>query len=232
MIEFKQWDSYWNNFNNWDEALLSDSNRPRDEFGLKIQPWKQTDKWKWRDTNKDIDLKQSIYASLAIIPTSWVWQYNSSFKESYNSQDLAFVDNFTPCFPQYNKHDRQWWANDLKVQKRWDSWVKLDEDWNIEFYLEWSYIIQAVCQFIFPDWYDTSTSYLVKEYVVLKEFHKDENAFVQSAKNQWRWCWTDDVVTVNHITWADKWDKMTMWVWHTYWQDVMCRTAMNIYRIS
>ena len=218
---------------NTDEWILNDANRPRDEFGFKLMPWRQMDKFDWRWTNKNIDFKQAIYAGLMVIPaTWWVWDTLTFFKDEYDGSDLSFVDSFTPCYPDSNKHSVSWWQDQLKVQRRGDPWVLANNDWNLEFYKSGSYIIQAVCQFIFPNWYNTSTSYQVKEYVVFKLWDKEQNAFVQETKNQSRWCWTDDVVTVNHVSWYDAGDIINLWVSHTYSSNVMCRTALNVYRLS
>lgn len=232
IANFKQWDSYWNNFNNGDEALFQDASLPRDTFWFKIKNWIQTAQQDWRTANANIDFRQAIYAWLMVIPSTWwVGDTLTEFKESYSNSDLSFVDSFTPCFPVYNKHPISWWQEQLKVQRRWDSWT-LIRDWSIMFNKSGSYIIQAVCQFIFPDWYNTTNSYQVKEYVVLYAYDKEKKQFVQETKNQARWCWTDDLIAVNHITRADAWQIINLWVSHTYWQNVMCRTALNVYRLS
>ena len=230
MIEYKQWDAYWNNFNNWDEALLSDSNRPRDEFWFRIKPWIQTEQQDWRTSNKNIDFRQAVFSGLMVIP-AWD-QYLTTFKEKYSDSDLSFVDSFTPCNPSSNKHDASWWEENLNIQRRWDPWAAVNKDWNVQFYKSGSYIIQAVCQFIYPDWYDTWDSYLVKEYVRLAKYDKKKGYFDYQNINQSRWCWTDDTVTITHITWCDVWDLYNLYVQHTYWLNVMCRTALNVYRLS
>ena len=51
------WKQFWNDFNNGDEALFQDANRPRDNDKFRIQPWKQTEKWDFRTSNKNINTK-------------------------------------------------------------------------------------------------------------------------------------------------------------------------------
>jgi len=230
MIEFKQWDSFWNNFNNGDEALFQDASLPRDTFWFKIKNWIQTEQQDWRTSNKNIDFRQAVFSWLMVIP-AWA-EYLTTFKEKYSTSDLSFVDSYTPRNPTANKHPISWWQDNLDIQRRWDPWAKVNKDWNVQFYKSGSYIIQAVCQFIYPDWYDTSTSYLNKEYVRFVKWDKKDKEWVYQNINQWRWCWTDDTVTITHITRADAWDIINLKVQHTYWQDVMCRTALNVYRLS
>lgn len=50
---------FWNDFNNGDEALFEDANRPRDNDKFKIKPWLQSDKWDFRSSNKNINTKAS-----------------------------------------------------------------------------------------------------------------------------------------------------------------------------
>lgn len=118
---------FWNDFNNWDEGLFQDANRPRDDNKFKIRPWLQSDKWKQRDTNKD------IYTRAA-----------SLIGESTKSAGAAWSlpDDFTV-------------ATLTDKYKNWDPWCIL-RDWNLVIQRSWTYILQAFCQFIIDSlssWY-------------------------------------------------------------------------------
>lgn len=63
---------YWNDFNNWDEALFQDANRPRDNDKFKIKPWLQSEKWDFRQGNKNINIKApELRCHQAISASSW-----------------------------------------------------------------------------------------------------------------------------------------------------------------
>jgi len=63
---------YWNEFNNWDEALFEDANRPRDNNKFKIKPWLQSDKWDFRTSNKNINTKATVLKAHAVF-TAAAW---------------------------------------------------------------------------------------------------------------------------------------------------------------
>ena len=144
MIEFKQWDAYWNNFNNWDEALLSDSNRPRDEFGLRINPWRQMDKWDFASTTKNFYLdqitalwgKEITGISGALVPQiiplwSWTSWYDTLPFSTY-WYDLKTVEQNK--WSSYTKWNLNW-----RYTNRW--WIIIPESW--------SYIIRYYSEVIF-----------------------------------------------------------------------------------
>ena len=61
---------YWNDFNNWDEALFQDANRPRDNDKFKIKPWLQSDKRDFRTSNKNINTKAAELKAHAVLNVS------------------------------------------------------------------------------------------------------------------------------------------------------------------
>ena len=78
---------FWNNFNNWDEGLFQDANRPRDNDKFKIRPWLQSEKWKWRDTNKNTWLPVHQYAWIAVAPTA-TRTYFKRVSDSWTAQQI------------------------------------------------------------------------------------------------------------------------------------------------
>ena len=81
------WKQYWNDFNNWDEALFQDASRPRDNDKFKIRPWLQSDKWDWRDTNKNTWLPVHQYVWIAVAPSS-SWTYFTRVSDSRTKQQI------------------------------------------------------------------------------------------------------------------------------------------------
>ena len=110
---------YWNDFNNWDEALFQDANRPRDNNKFKIKPWLQSEK---------IDVKQSAknivtgMSSLMAAGTRYVNYVTSPIVYSLPTLDTK--------------------------SKAWDPGCVI-KDWNLEITKDWTYIIQAFTEFIF-----------------------------------------------------------------------------------
>lgn len=234
MIEFKQWDSYWNNFNNWDEALLSDSNRPRDEFGLRIKPWMQSDKWDWREANKNIYLQQAIYKNAALITGTADWQtlYPSlfDFKKEYTASDFSFVDSYATA--TWVSLSSSAWAKDRKAELFGSSSIQL-KDWLVYLGEAWSYVIQAYADFFYPSWYNSSTSYQYKEYVYLYSYDKKSDEWTVWVRNQARACATVDWLNTLFVWYLDKWLYLTVWVAHTYTANpVLCSASLNVYRLS
>ena len=116
------WKQRWNNFNNGDEALFQDANRPRDNDKFKIRPWLQSDKWKQREVNKDIYVDA---AELYWWGETTVWA-GGTFPETYTIPKLQ------------------------EKIKRGNPWCIINKDWNIELVEDGTYIIEASCQFTFP----------------------------------------------------------------------------------
>lgn len=78
---------FWNDFNNGDEALFQDANRPRDNDKFKIRPWLQSDKWKRRETNKDTWLPVHQYVWVAVAPSA-TWTYFTRVSDSWTKQQI------------------------------------------------------------------------------------------------------------------------------------------------
>ena len=100
---------YWNDFNNWDEALFQDANRPRDNDKFKLRPWLQSDKWDWRWTNKNTWLPVHQYVWIAVAPSS-SWIYFTRVSDSWTKQQIE------DCCSWYSSiiswWNVQWWTAD------------------------------------------------------------------------------------------------------------------------
>ena len=85
---------FWNDFNNWDEALFQDASRPRDDFKFKIQHWLQANKQDWRTANKNINMAQAL-VKWAVL--TWANTFAEPvFKTKYTSSDFSFLVWYTP----------------------------------------------------------------------------------------------------------------------------------------
>jgi len=170
MIEFKQWDAYWNNFNNWDEALLSDSNRPRDEFGLRINPWRQMDKWDFASTTKNFYLDQ--ITAIWWKEITWV-----SWDLVHVVIPLWFWTDFYKDLPL----STYWIDINDALSIKWGTYVKwklswsFTEDWGIIIPASWSYSINYYSEV----WFDATQWQTVFSVAVL---NKEKNIYYKDAK--------------------------------------------------
>lgn len=111
---------FWNDFNNGDEWVFQDANRPRDNDKFKLRPWLQSDKWDWRWTNKNTWLPVHQYMWVAVIPTA-TRSYFTRVSDSWTEQQI--ID----CCSWYNSII-SWWnvqgwtasslANDFNSKKQ------------------------------------------------------------------------------------------------------------------
>ena len=137
IMKVYSWRQYWNNFNSWDEGLFQDANRPRDNDKFKLRPWLQSDKWKQRETTKDITVEA---AQLLGWGQTNIWAA-STFPDGW----------FIPKLQQ--------------LVKKGNPWCIINNDWNIEITEDGTYILQASCQFQYssaPNVNVVENIYLVK----------------------------------------------------------------------
>lgn len=151
------WKQYWNEFNNWDEALFQDANRPRDEDKFKIRPWLQSWKRKWREANKDTWLPVHQYMWFAVVPSA-TWTYFPRVSDSWTEQEIkdccSWYDSIiswwnvqwwtaSSLLNDFNNHSQAYWGSlaYTKTEK-----VSLIWDANIDTLFmanSWAYIISA-----------------------------------------------------------------------------------------
>ena len=257
MIEFKQWDAYWNNFNNWDEALLSDSNRPRDEFWFRIKPWMQSDKWDYRSSLKNI-LNQSIVKGVKWVTWTEDWEVVNAlfatFKDEWLLSDIPWLDWFkywtNKAYATYQDVPKSDPANHIesipvflnarKSEYYWDKNVYI-KDW-MWFVWKWaSYILQYWADFIYPywtSWHDTTQ--IKKAWVQLWWYNE----------KQWWWCIMRSVMRTcsspDTVYWLYVWyleantylallPYHTWWTWswdNWQWTTVLCTPTINAVQIS
>lgn len=197
---------YWNDFNNWDEALFQDANRPRDNDKFKIRPWLQSDKWKQREVNKDITTVASQLLA--------AWRTNNV--ASANSMPEGCT------IPKLTE-----------MTKEGNPWCIVNKDWNIEIVEDGTYIIQALTQFMPPTAPSSSYQY-VEEVCLLRHQTWNYTWFERKmiTLNQARMCGYGDEIMARWAGWFKKGDVLNVWAIHTYTSNVSLLQRMNIQRLA
>ena len=226
---------FWNDFNNWDEGVFQDANRPRDYDKFKLRPWLQSDKWDFRDANKN------IYTDAAQLVAKWARKagafsqlprdYSIPYlKETYTASDLSFLSWYTTAWwTTWGSAELEYYAKFLGQVKRGNPWCKIT-NWNVEIVESGTYIIQAFAQFLFPSGYSSSTSYQYREEVALLGL--DNGTWVRQHRNQGRACWTWDQILTWMAWWFEKGEIYNVWAAHTYSSDVAMFEVLNIQRLK
>ena len=209
---------FWNNFNNWDEALFQDANRPRDNDMFKIKPWMQAEKWDWKKTNKNRFPSMYHVYWFAKVAGNFPPYYKSSdgvvwmrirFKSSYTESDFSSVTPYVAWNQKtYTASDLLWfvknayWENGDAKASIVDEYLEIQETW--------IYFIDAFAQFIYPSWYDysSSTSYPLHLWIIIDG---QEYAYTQS-----RSCFYLDRLHETFVEPITAWSKLAIWVAHGY----------------
>lgn len=220
---------YWNDFNNWDEALFQDANRPRDEDKFKIQPWLQSWKRDRRTANKNIYMAQALVRCLVKNPSA---TYSTPyFKTQYSSDDFSFIVGYTP----------NWWsaittaqasqlAEESAIQGwQWDACISV-VDGNVVIRKSWTYILEAFAEFVYPTWFNVGSSYQYIEYVALKTYKDNQWQVVLWSTD--RACGTRSYRKASYVTYASAGDILNVEVWQSSWLETLVNVWLNAYRLS
>lgn len=220
---------FWNDFNNGDEAVFQDANRPRDNDKFKIKPWMQSDKWDWKGTNKNINMAQALVRCVVKNPSAtYTTPY---FKSKYWSSDFSFLVWYVP----------NWWtaitsaqaaalAEESEIQTwQGDACISV-VDGNVVIRKSWTYILEAFAEFIYPTWYSSSSSYQYIEYVALKTY--DANQWKVVLWTTDRACGSKSFRKAFYVTYATAGTILNLETWQTSWYNVMVNVGLNAYRLS
>lgn len=162
------WKQYWNEFNNGDEWLFQDANRPRDDDKFKIRPWYQTQKmdWKTQATNTWATAYTVYwYAMQQWYNPDWAYEwYEQRFwwrptwrmmlKSDYSASDLAEIRNYTDAMGHT-------WTNADALEyvknavSSWNAKTRVT-DWALEITETGTYVLNCFADFIYPWWYSYS----------------------------------------------------------------------------
>lgn len=220
---------YWNDFNNWDEALFQDANRPRDNDKFKLRPWLQSDKRDRKGANKNINMAEALVRCIVKNPS---WTYTTPyFKTQYASDDFSFIVWYTP----------NWWsaitssqASDLAKESaiqgwQWDACISV-VDGNVIIRKSWTYILEAFAEFRYPTWYNVGSSYQYIEYVALKSYINNQWQVVLWTTD--RACGSTSYRKASYVTYAAAWDILNVEVWQSSWLETLVNVWLNAYRLS
>ena len=197
---------FWNDFNNGDEALFQDANRPRDNDKFKIRPWLQSDKWKQREVNKDITVESAQLAA--------VWT-TENVSAAYNLPEDSTISKLSVSV------------------KEWNPWCVINKDWHIEIVEDGTYIVQAFTQFFPSTTPSSSYNYIEKVGLLV---HKTWNYtwFERTLRSldQTRMCGSGDELMARWAGWFTKWTVINAWAIHTYTSPMRLKKRVNVQRLA
>lgn len=203
MINSSTLSSWWNNFNNGDEALFNDSQRPRDSYGFKIQPWMQSNKWNQRDVNKNIYLDQCVVRWARKITSNSTNFYNfSSIKIDLFDDTKWKIDIWTYNSAIIWTVDDDKIEESLKCYKIGGLWWKC-KDWKLIIPESWSYFINYYVEFFYNTSHNVSWNYA--NLAMLYSYTEWWPYAYQYAKQVWYMdnCWW---VTIQDLKqWEELW---------------------------
>ena len=215
---------FWNDFNNGDEALFQDADRPRDNDKFKIKPWLQAQKNDLRTANSWIAAQGTFqWAKVQDWQSMIVWN-TAYMKDSYTGSDFPWLSSFVALDgTTYNPDTVAKW---LWTEIIWKPYVNA-VDGNIVIWKNWVYAVTAQCIFIAPTWYSVSNSVNYKFYVWLI-WNWQAEMWTQS-----RWCGSTDGLSVFYLWYFKAWDKVNVGFLHTYTTSAfVCQPSICLYRLS
>lgn len=215
---------YWNDFNNGDEALFQDANRPRDDDKFKIRAGVQTQKNDLRTANSWIAAQWIFQWGKVQAWQSTVTWNTAYLKNSYTGSDFSDVNSFVALDGTTYSADAV--AKWIGTQIIWRPYVNA-VDGDVVIWKNGLYAVTAQCIFIAPTWYSVANSYTYKFYVWLMINWQAE------LWTQWRWCWATDGHSVFYMQWFNAWDRVNVGFLHTYTTKAfLCQPSINLYRLS
>lgn len=217
---------FWNDFNNWDEGVFQDANRPRDFDKFKLRPWLQSDKWNWRRSNKDTQPKIATFTWLWSWLISWVadwttvvpqwisiffkWKATASDFSPYssiitihkdNSWNYFTVESFAKAFTNMINYNNKLTSNAFRV----------NDSWFVECLQTWVYFLNISCQLWYASGHSTINTY--KEYAFL--YNTDWTVVNQLDIFSRRSTWDPWNVRWTMATALSKWEQLFFASAHT-----------------
>ena len=222
---------FWNNFNNWDEGVFQDANRPRDDDMFMIRSWVQTRKQDLRTANSGI-AAQGTFRSAKLQAWQALIEWNTAvMKDKFSYGDFSDINFTNTAWYTYTMNDFMGW---LWSEIIWKPYVNA-VDGDVVIGKSGVYAVTCGCEFIAPS---TSASKITSTtFSSSAAFYKMYVSlllnWLDSVHNQSRWCWWADVITVFYVWWFDTWDRLNVWFLHTDTADTfLCHPVINLYRLS
>ena len=229
MIDFKQWDSWGNNFNNWDEAKLSDANRPRDQFWLRINPWKQMDKWDYRWSNKNL-LEYFVVqwgieiTGIAQAQMNYLTSVNIPLNKD-NKWRFSYTGNYYYTIEQFEEIS----GSETTGSIRW-----LVKDWRVYIPEDWNYLIQYLVEFNWQQWTTTDTATQApKLHAQPCYFNKKwEKVWPFTNTDRW-WIMNPDICEWLTLQYLKTWESISIDAIHwRNWVKAFCRGCVKLLKLS
>ncbi len=223
---------FWNDFNNWDEGVFQDANRPRDNDKFKLRPWLQSDKWDWRGANKNTDFSHIMLKWGGTVTGTAAWKQLlwavPKMLVTWTQSDLdalwipaVFMIGTTPETMNMEREN-----NPFVIVKNgtisyqtgdggtWTTTQKVDTAY-FEIAASWLYYVLCWGKFCFDlSYYDSSTSYQYKEWVGLAQ--NINWVFVSTDMTQQRACGNWDIVRFIEVGRFPRWSQMIPEIAHSF----------------
>lgn len=215
---------------NTDESLLDDKERPRDEYWFRLEPGRQMDKWKLRNSNKSLVDYFSICWWKEV-----TWTTTADMRSSTAVKIPLLTNNrwkftMTETYP-YSEEQLEWYAKTIKM---WDSswWNK---EWRVYIPETWIYMIQYFVQFIWIDWttMPTSATESPKLMVQLDAYEADWRPAWPADYIYWWWLVQPDVLVWLNLNACWKWESLWLSALHSRnWTKAFCFWCIKIQKLS
>ena len=206
---------YWNDFNNWDEALFQDANRPRDEDKFKIQPWMQSSKWDWKKTTKNRDasifnwywIRQVVNTTTA---GTWYDFYRLRLKDKFTVADMSQFEWYQQRLKTRTAKEILWYVEDAQTNGNPKSRIV---DWDLEILESGSYVIECFVQFLRPNWHTWSSMAAMGVWLL----ELIDNWYKVVWYNMSRSCTDIDGMYLTMCTYIDQWTRIAPCACEWYW---------------
>ena len=236
---------FWNDFNNGDEALFQDADRPRDNDKFKLRPWLQAQKNDLRTANSWIAAQWLFKGAKLQAWQDYVrdangnWLMNTAYmKSSYTASDFSDIDWFVATDGTVITASAivDWLTINEKGQKEqpiiWKPYVN-PVDWDIVIWRSGLYSITCQVTFIAPTWYNVSSTTFSSSSAFYKFYVALMLNWKASMHTQSRWCGTTDALSVSLTARFDTWDVVNTGFLHTYKTNpFLCQPSIVLYRLS
>ena len=235
---------FWNDFNNWDEGVFQDANRPRDFDKFKLRPWLQSDKWDWRGSNKNISMQmaQLIVKWGAVVPWtsdgSQLYWVVPQIQEKWTASEISnigrpySIDDLTVQSFQYEKANNPCAVTRTGSITYQQGTSTTTQTWQyIEIIKPWLYIVQASAQFFFPSSYDSTSSYKYKEWVGICQ--ENDWVFMPIIHQSFRSCGNGEGQMSWQISWFTQGTKLVPICAHNFTSGTtFVFQALNLVRLQ
>lgn len=226
------------------EKMFRDANRPRDQYGFKIIPWKQMEAFDFHTSIKNFYLDQFIGMGVKIIPSGKLWEDtfdteiplvgNITDKEK---EDIETYTKSTNWDSQKVTENILSFSNQKKQQKSVNKWsCATIKDWKIVIIKPWTYYIQYVWNYYFPVNFNSNTIPYQKLYSKIYSIKRDENnneIKVDIQRNGKHIVfWWNDTSNDLHISAYKKWQKIWFETFHTAWDTTLVAWIINVIRFG